>query len=93
MTLDFKETERLVRLFLGWQADDARELLHDELVLMGRSEVEFYAGIVAHGPAFLTSEQWFELLSRIRNKILRSQLDLQKILSSEQLRKLPPSSM
>lgn len=92
MTLSYDETKKLIEAVLTWDHRRARYILHQFLILEKRTEPEFYAGIIEHGPAMrLTSEQWFEILSRLPNRMLRSQLRLEAILSEEQLRRLPPA--
>ena len=93
MTLSHEQTKDLIEQFLKWDRNIAREQLHFTLIGMGSDEPEFYAGIITHGPGMrLPSDQWFELLSRLPNRLLRSQLRLDKILSEEHLLKLPPTS-
>lgn len=89
MTLSFEDTKALIFRLLDWKIEEARLLLHQALAVSERTEAEFYAGIVEHGPTILTSDQWVELLSRLPIKLLWSQLDLDRILSKEQRRKLP----
>jgi hypothetical protein len=89
--LSYNETKQLIALVLEDPRDQARIKLSDALKLLGRNEGEFYSGIVEHGSAMgLTTEQWFELLSRLPNRILRSQLNLNGILSEHQIKQLPP---
>ncbi len=91
MTLSCDETKLLIERVLKWNASDATKKLHTALIFSKQTEQEFYAGIIEHGPGLkLSSEQWFELLSRITTWFLRSQLNLENILSEEQRRKLPP---
>lgn len=92
MTLPFNETKRLLIQVLKWDADDVRVRLHETLAQMGSKESEFYNGIVEHAPAMkLSSEQWFQLLSRLPTRMLRSQIEVDRILTEEQLKKLPPA--
>lgn len=68
MVLSYNETKALVDTVLHVSRDEARSQLNAAMKLAGRSEGEFYAGIVEHGPGLrLTTEQWFELLSRLPN--------------------------
>ena len=93
MTLSYAKTKELIERVLIWDLRDVRLRLHDALIAIDSNEAEFYAGIVAHGPGMhLSSQQWFELLSRLPTRILRSQLQIKKILSEDQLRRLPPIS-
>lgn len=93
MTLSHDETRNLIELVLEDPRDQARSRLNDVLKLSKRSEGEFYAGIIEHGSSMkLTTDQWFELLSRLPNRMLRSQLDLQCILSEEHRKRLPPTA-
>jgi hypothetical protein len=91
MTLPYAVTKNLIDRVLKWDESVARERLYLALVQMGHTEGEFYAGIVQHGNAILFSAQWFNLLRRLPNRMLRSQLDLENILSQEQIKNLPPS--
>lgn len=93
MTLSFEQTKDLIQRVLSDDPNTARDRLHFVLAGIGGSVPEFYGGIVKHGPDMgLTSEQWFELLSRLPNRLLRSQLPLDRILSENQRLKLPPPS-
>lgn len=91
MALSYNETKDLIDLVLLEPKEEARTRLNTALVLLKSKEGAFYDGIVMHGPGMrLTNEQWFELLSRLPNRILRSQLNLNGLLSEEQLKRLPP---
>ena len=89
--LSFDNTKNLIHLVLSHQIKDARKELHQTLVDLGSNEGQFYAGIKKHAPRLqLTTDQWFELLCRLPNRILRSDLHLPGLLSEEQIRRLPP---
>lgn len=90
--LGYEQTKILLALVLKQSRDKKiREDLYRYLNRINSNEGQFYAGIVKHGPHMkLTSEQWFELLSCLRTKMLRSELSLGKILSPRQIKKLPP---
>lgn len=91
MRLNYSTTKELIELLLLGPASDARTRLHQSLRTLEANEAEFYVGIVEHAPGMrLSSQQWYELLSRLPNRILRSQLDLQKFLASDQIDRLPP---
>ncbi len=91
MTLSYNDTKLLIEIVLQDPKEDARTRLNFALKGLGQKEGEFYSGIVEHGPGMrLTTDQWFELLSRLPIRVLRSQLDLKKYLSQEQIEGLPP---
>ncbi len=90
MRMSYNETRELIDFVLKGDPKNVRILLHQTLKERGRTEAEFYAGIVEHSPAMgLSSSQWFEILSRLPNRLLRSQLNVSSLLSEEQLRHLP----
>ena len=92
MTLSYSETKLLIEIVLQSERIEVRTKLHHILIKMGRSEPEFYTGIIAHGPGMhLSSDQWFELLSRLPTRMLRAELKVDHFLSEEQQRKLPPT--
>jgi hypothetical protein len=92
MMLAFNTTKVLIESFLAWSPDTARLRLHEELLRLESDETDFYAGIIRHGPGMrLSSDQWFVLLSLLPNRLLRSELPIERMLSYEQLRKLPPT--
>lgn len=91
--ISYSETKDLIELVLRVPKNDARKTVHDHLKLLKSSEGEFYDSIIKHAPAMkLTSDQWFDLLSKFPNRILRSQLPVHQILSENQISKLPPIS-
>lgn len=91
--LDYEHTATFISFVLNHDIEDKmRENLHIQLRRIKSNEGQFYAGIVEHGIHMnLTSEQWFKLLSRLPNRILRSELPLRKILSPRHITELPPS--
>ena len=93
MTMSYNETIEFIRIVLNAPEDRARAQLTILLRANKKIESEFYAGIVKHQSGLkLTSDQWFELLSRLPNRLLRSGLSLEKILSENQLKRLPPAT-
>ena len=92
ITLRYEQTKFLIFFVLDYPLDSQlREKLYLELKRIKSNEGQFYAGIIEHGPHMkLTSDQWFKLLSRLPNRILRSELPLKRILSLQQLAGLPP---
>jgi hypothetical protein len=93
MTLSYFDTKNLIDLVLISEATECRRLLFDALKTINSNEGQFYDGIVEHSQSLhLTNDQWFELLSRLPNRILRSGLDLPGLLSESQLKQLPPIS-
>lgn len=89
MQLKYNETQDLIELVLKGPAQTARTRLNQRLQHLRRTEAQFYAGIVEHAPGMgLSSDQWYELLSRLPNRILRSQIDLRRFLSDHQIDQL-----
>lgn len=88
--LPFTRTNQLVRFILGHSNNViARKELYQQLVEIGSNEGQLCEGIIKHAAGLkLTSEEWFKLLSTLPNKILYSELPLEKILSEEQRQKL-----
>lgn len=89
MTLTFEETKHLLTALLSWNLPEARGKLHDQLKIRGWTEAQFCQTIVEHGPTILNSEGWLKILGVLPNPVMRSQLDLRKFLSEEQIRKMP----
>lgn len=89
--LDFENTVELVRFTLDQGPIRVRQLLYRRLWKMRSKEGRFYEGIIKHADGLgLSSEEWFELLSRLPIRILRSELRLSRYLSWEQQATLPP---
>ncbi|PWU17259.1 MAG: hypothetical protein C5B49_09255 [Bdellovibrio sp.] len=92
MTPSYNDTKAMIDLILKSESADARTALFVALAAIGRNDAEFYAGIVAHASGMgLSGDQWLDLLSKLPNRLLRSQLSLNRILSEEQLKRLPPA--
>lgn len=92
MTLSQAETVRLFNLVLELAGQEAREALFLELKSMLRTEPEFYMGIIEHIPYLdYSSDQWFDFLSKIPNRIFRDEIRIMNKLSENQRKKLPPS--
>jgi hypothetical protein len=84
-------TKELVNLVLRRPPDTARQDLYLALIQANSNEGQFYEGIIYHRRGLqLTTDEWFDLLTRLPNRFLRSGLDLNGLLSEEQLRRLPP---
>ncbi len=89
--MTFENTKNLVDLVLNHSIETARDVLHQTLVEIDSNEGQFYEGIVKHKQGLkLSTDQWFDLLSRLPVRILRSQLNLNGLLSEEYLKQLPP---
>ena len=89
MTLSYNETKELINLILETPHNEARDKLFESLNRRNKTVPEFYAGIIEHKVGLkLSSNQWFELLSRLPNRVLYSSLDIGNLLSTEQLKKL-----
>jgi hypothetical protein len=90
MRLNYHETKSLIELVLEGSSEDARTRLYQRLKYIQRTEAEFYAGIVEHASGMsLSSQKWYELLSRLPNRILSSQLELKNLRSDVEISKLP----
>lgn len=90
MTLTYSETKDLIELVLATKLSEVRQLVHSRLIVMNRSEPEFYAGIIEHGPGMnLRSDQWFDLLSKLPARMLRDAATLMDRLSRAEKAKLP----
>jgi hypothetical protein len=93
MSFSQNETVVLIQSFLSWSKQSCRRRLFERLVNLEKNEAQFYSAIVENEKSLkLTTDQWFELLSRLPNRVLHSQLDLNGLLSEEQLKKLPQIS-
>ena len=91
MTISQNDTKKFIDLVLEGQRIESRSKLRDALRIESFNEGQFYDGIVRHGSHLgLSADQWFELMCRLPNRILRSQLNLSRFLSEEQLKQLPP---
>jgi hypothetical protein len=89
--LPFEATKYFVNLILNHSSGKARLALHRELVIKKSNEGQLYQAIIEHQRGLcLTTDQWFELLSRLPNRMLRSGLNLNGLLSEEQIMRLPP---
>ena len=89
--LSYIETKQLIELVMTSPEKKARKYLHLQLIKMKSEEGEFYTSIAKHAPSMkLTSEQWFMILCRLPNRILRSQIEVENILSETQISQLPP---
>ena len=94
MTLSYDQTKDLIELALKAKSDEARDGLFDALRAMKREEPEFYAGVVEHGPSMnFTSEQWFDLFSKVTTRVFRDEDNLMSKLSEDQRLRLPPATL
>ncbi len=90
--MSYDDTKMLVEVVLSAKTENARTVLHATLAQMNQTEGALYDAIPVHCPAMLSTDEWFKLLSRLPNRVLRSQLDLPGLLSEEQIKALPPVS-
>jgi hypothetical protein len=89
--LTYNETKILIELVLGKDIKQVRLRLYVELQTMNSKEGEFYESVATHGPFIgLTSDQWLDLLTKFPNQIFWSQISIDKVLSEEQRKRLPP---
>jgi hypothetical protein len=94
MKTDCQRTKHLVQIVLDAPLDKYGERLHQSLSDEDQSQGEFFAGIIEHHKSLgLTTHQWFELLSRLPENVLRKSLDLKSLLSLDQIENLPPSTL
>ncbi len=93
MILSQSDTKKFIDIVLESSCADCRRKLHECMITAGWNEGIFYSAVVAHSKTLqLTTDQWFELLSRLSNRVLRSQLNLESLLSDEQIKNLPPNT-
>lgn len=93
MILSLIETKRLFDLVIGSEPDGARTLLHSELQASGHIEPEFYKSVIEyHARLNYNSEQWFDFLSKIPNRIFRHEIGIMNKLSGKQMECLPPAT-
>jgi hypothetical protein len=96
LVIDFNLTKDLIVLVLRHPQNLARDELHRALQKISSTEGAFYESIIHHqaglrkGPNALTTDQWFDLLSKLPNRVLRSGVELPAVLSEAQLERLPP---
>jgi len=89
MTMSYIETHAMIDLVLKSAEGRAREDLHRNLVKIGRTEPEFYGGVLSHCDSLpYSSNQWFELLSKLPIRILYDDPILMRKLSPAQREKL-----
>jgi hypothetical protein len=87
--LSWFETQQYIDFLLSNKIDVARQRLFYYLQENQIKEGQFCESIIEHQLRLkLTGEQWFELLRRMPNPILRSSLPLEKIISETQLKRL-----
>lgn len=92
MTLSQSETEFLFNLVLSLPPNEVRDALFLELKYLQRQEPEFYMGVIEHHVHLqYTSEEWFDFLSKIPNRIFRDEIRIMNKLSEAQREKLPPT--
>lgn len=91
MTLSHDDTKFLIDMVLRTPEVDARKVLNLELKQGGWNEGQFYESIAKHGPTMrYSSEQWFDLHSKLPNRLLRSEFPPERKLSENQLKRLRP---
>jgi hypothetical protein len=62
----------MIHLVIALPESTSRSSLHRDLVERKMTEAQFITAVLLHGPSMpLTSEQWFNFMSRIPNKLLR----------------------
>lgn len=82
MILSYNETQRLFELILNWDKDEARTRLHLELSQLPYDEAEFVGSVIKHGQGLAyTSDQWFDFLSKIPNRLFQDEHWLRNKLS------------
>lgn len=89
MTLSHNETQRLINIVLAGSQNSARSILFKELKLTQRTEAEFCAGVIEHGPSMAyTPNQWFDFFTKIPNKLFQHETKLMNKLTPEQQERL-----
>lgn len=87
--MSYLDTQRLMNLVIRTPVESVQSELHAALTKNGFNAGQFYTGIAEHGPGMkLKPIEWSALLKRLPNRILHSQLDLEKLLTEEQLLEL-----
>lgn len=85
------ETKVLVLRALQAVNAEARELIARALREIRKTEPEFLAGIIEYSEKlWLTSDEWFDLLCKFPQRVLRDDLRIMSRLSENQLKRLPP---
>lgn len=85
------ETKVLVLSVLAANQIEARTSLAKALSDLKRTEPELLAAIIEHSRELrLNSDQWFDLLSKLPQRILRDDLRIMSKLSENQKNRLPP---
>jgi hypothetical protein len=88
--LCYNDTKKLINALLTGDVQRARPALHKDLLELRSNDGEFYESIAKHAPFInLTSAQWFDLFSKLPNRIFWTQIAIDKVLSEEQIKKLP----
>jgi hypothetical protein len=94
MALSYLQTKALIDAVLGANPQEAREALRYELVALKSTEPKFYSSVIEHGPGMpLTSQQWFDFLSKIPTRVFRDERKVMDKLSDSHREKLPPATI
>lgn len=92
MILSRSETQQLFELVLSLETKSARSALNSKLKSIERTEPEFYMSVIQHSQDLNCSpEQWFNLLSKIPNRVFRDEIIIMNKLSESQRNALPPA--
>ncbi len=89
LKLTQNDTKRFIEFVLRHPEDEARGTLHHELRRLNLTEAEFCAGVLEHGKSLnFKSEDWFEFLKRVENRIFEHEKWLMDKLTPSQRQKL-----
>ena len=92
MILSRDQTSELFNLVLSLPLETVRGALHNKLRAIHRTEPEFYASVIKYAQNFnFNSDQWFDFLSKIPNRVFRDEMNIMRMLSENQLTRLPPT--
>ena len=89
MTLSYSDTKALMERVLAEKIEDARQVLFEALLNKGRTEPEFCAGVIKHGPGMkFTAEEWFDFFKKVPNMLFKDEPNLLNKLTENQRNQL-----
>lgn len=92
MAISLDQTKVLAFELLAFPEGERREALARKLIVFAKTEAQFIGGLVTHCKNLnLSSEEWFQLLSTFRFRVLRDDIEIMSRLSENQRNKLPPA--
>jgi hypothetical protein len=94
MILSYSQTKALIEAVLDAKPAQARATLRYELATLNSNEPQFYASVIKHESGLpLSSQQWFDFLSKIPTCVFREERPVMDKLSGSQREKLPPATI